>query len=368
MYSVEAYQKECYAKRIGKVYGEMEVIDVEYDKEERHQVWTLQCVICGYIRVVNNPKNYYNGFSCKQCRKNRGEQKRLLMSKPSVFEERATHVGETYGSWEILDIEKGKGYLTRCTICGKEKWRGYAEVLNHTYGECSCNGSDRKYYTEEWSGKKIGHLTILKYQGKPNRGFVCKCDCGNTVVRKPTYLLDNAKAYCGTRCRYYQEEVTPLNGESSNRIYRILRGMKDRCNNPKNQGYYLYGGRGIKVCDEWQDYFTFKEWALTHGYRDDLSIERIDNDKGYEPSNCTWIPREDQWKNTHPAYTFKERDAEKLREKRLVEIDGERHLKKEWCDIYGITEPAVRYRMKHYGMSFEEALKMPKARGGKWTM
>ena len=116
MYSVEAYQKECYAKRIGKVYGEMEVIDVEYDKEERHQVWTLQCVTCGYIRVVNNPKNYYNGFSCKQCRKNRGEQKRLLMSKPSVFEERATHVGETYGSWEILDIEKGKGYLTRCTI------------------------------------------------------------------------------------------------------------------------------------------------------------------------------------------------------------------------------------------------------------
>lgn len=76
------------------------------------------------------------------------------------------------------------------------------------------------------------------------------------------------------------------------KLYHIYHGMKQRCYNPKNPKYLLYGGKGVKLCKEWDnDYLTFKHWAFTHGYTEGchLSIDRIDSDGDYEPSNCQWI-------------------------------------------------------------------------------
>jgi hypothetical protein len=83
------------------------------------------------------------------------------------------------------------------------------------------------------------------------------------------------------------------------RIRRIWQSMKARCEKPGNMSYRRYGGRGIRVCTEWQDFATFRDWAFAHGYTDDLTLERIDNDGGYTPENCKWIPLRQQWENTH---------------------------------------------------------------------
>lgn len=84
---------------------------------------------------------------------------------------------------------------------------------------------------------------------------------------------------------------------SGTRLHRIWKNMRTRCNNPNRKGYKNYGGRGIKVCDEWNDFVEFHEWAISNGYKDGLTIERKDVNKGYSPDNCTWITAVDQAKN-----------------------------------------------------------------------
>jgi len=107
--------------------------------------------------------------------------------------------------------------------------------------------------------------------------------------------------------------------------------MRQRCNNPNNQAYKNYGGRGITVCQEWENSFqAFEDWAYSHGYREYLTIDRIDNDKGYFPENCRWATAAEQVQNRRqPKY------APGM--KPQYEIDGVWHSAAEWADIAGIT-------------------------------
>lgn len=89
-------------------------------------------------------------------------------------------------------------------------------------------------------------------------------------------------------------------GMTNTRLYRIWAGIRARCFNENDSGYAYYGGRGIKVCEEWDSFETFRDWALANGYRDPLELDRRDNNKNYEPSNCRWATREQQMRNTGP--------------------------------------------------------------------
>lgn len=137
-------------------------------------------------------------------------------------------------------------------------------------------------------GQRFGKLTVIERaedyispKGRHWKKWKCRCDCGNTIVARENHLKEGDTKTC-RRCK------------NGNRLYGVWAGMKYRCENPNAPKYPIYGGRGIKVCDEWQDYAKFREWACENGYNPDApygkcTIDRIDVDKGYEPTNCRWV-------------------------------------------------------------------------------
>lgn len=140
-------------------------------------------------------------------------------------------------------------------------------------------------------------------------------------------------------------------GKSKTRLYSIWRDMKNRCKGLKKRDKENYFDRGITVCDRWEDDFqAFYWWAIFHGYRDDLTIDRIDNDKGYSPDNCRWVTRAEQNNNT--------------RRNHYITYNGETHTVKEWANILGIKPSTLRSRLNTYKWSVEEAFNTRILRGG----
>ena len=151
---------------------------------------------------------------------------------------------------------------------------------------------------ENLIGQKFGRLTVIQKAEKGRERYVCQCECGNTIMlvrcRLPKYKS----------CGCYEKENLKIisksstHGMTNTRLYGIWCGMKDRCYNSNIENYYCYGGRGITVCDEWRHSFeTFFEWAMNNGYKDDLSIDRINVNGNYEPSNCHWVTMIEQKRN-----------------------------------------------------------------------
>ena len=148
-------------------------------------------------------------------------------------------------------------------------------------------------------GRRFGRLIVIKETEHRCRGYIvwyCKCDCGNTTWMNSRSLMSGNTKSCGCYRRDQARKKLFRHGESSNSIYHNWLSMKLRCTNPKDKAYRRYGGRGIKICDEWLDYMKFKHWALENGYEPGLTIDRIDNDGNYEPDNCQFITQSENSK------------------------------------------------------------------------
>lgn len=142
--------------------------------------------------------------------------------------------------------------------------------------------------------------------------------------------------------------------------YRILRykwaSMKTRCTNPNCSNYANYGGRGIKICDEWQKFSAFSEWSLNNGFEPGLSLDRIDPNKGYNPENCRYITMEEQQRNRRDNRCF------------IDPFDGEKLCLAAIAKKYNIPEETFRKRIDKYNMSLEKALANPCRETSRWTI
>ena len=189
------------------------------------------------------------------------------------------------------------------------------------------------------TGKRFGQLVAVKFSRKNKYGqslWLCHCDCGKDVE----VLLSNLTTGKTKTCKKF---IKIEHGLSKSRLHRIWSAMKDRCSNPKNMGYKNYTARGISVCDEWKNSFiAFKEWALANGYKDNLTIDRIDNNGNYEPSNCRWATRNQQARNT--SRTLK------------ISFNGKTQCAVDWAKEVGISAETIRDRIQRMKWSVEKTL------------
>lgn len=188
-------------------------------------------------------------------------------------------------------------------------------------------------------GLRFERLTVIKQEGKYKNGarlWLCKCDCGNEKIVAGTHLVGGKIRSCGcllketTIARNKVEKVK--HGKRGTRLYIAWRNIKDRCLNPNEKAYPRYGGRGITICPEWMEFEPFYEWAITHGYADNLTIDRIDNDGNYEPGNCRWTTRKEQ--------------ANNRRSNVKITFDGKTKTLAEWADYLQIPYSRIEHRYK----------------------
>lgn len=167
----------------------------------------------------------------------------------------------------------------------------------------------------ELRGCTFGRLTVLRQAGpKPDgaRWWECQCSCGTLKEARGADLNRGLVQSCGC-LRHELPLKRRTHGEAAkrnpSRLYRIWQAMRDRTTNPRASNYIYYGARGISVCRDWQDFAAFRDWAMAHGYADNLSIDRVNNDGNYEPDNCRWATQKQQVNNSRPKGTVKRKEV-----------------------------------------------------------
>lgn len=198
------------------------------------------------------------------------------------------------------------------------------------------------------TGQRFGRLTVIERTGTATDGqktYLCKCDCGNEKVITSGNLRSGHTTSCGcasSKITSQRNRDNAVHGGCGTRLYGIWIDMRSRCNYEKSINWHLYGGRGIKVCEEWQnDFSVFREWALENGYADGLQLDRIDNDGNYEPSNCKWSTRSEQGNNRRTC--------------KYITIGNETKTISEWCDITGVDRMTAYSRIRR-GWNAERAV------------
>ena len=188
---------------------------------------------------------------------------------------------------------------------------------------------------------KYGKLTILDtaFYKNGNRYVNCICDCGN----KKAILFNNIKRGLVKSCGCI---VKTRNGKSKTKLFVSYKHMIDRCYRVNDISYKNYGGRGIIVCDDWKnDFMSFYNWAIENGYKDGLTIDRINTNGNYEPTNCRWVSMQIQQNNRS--------------NNRILEYKGQRKTITQWAKFCGLSYRNLHYRLKN-GYSVEQAIEKPK--------
>ena len=183
----------------------------------------------------------------------------------------------------------------------------------------------------ELLGQRFGMLTVVgdASEGQRYQMARCLCDCGRVTVIRKSRLYERAgkQIACGCLRGRHTKHM-----ECHTKLYRVWDSMVRRCHSTGHRAYVNYGARGIKVCKEWRDYRAFRDWARGSGYQEGLTIDRINNDWGYEPDNCRWATRKQQQNNRRCCV--------------YIEHGGQRLTLTEWGEVLGIPRHNVQKHLE----------------------
>lgn len=263
--------------------------------------------------------------------------------------------GQTFGLWTAIRYEGDSKWLCRC-ICGVERSVKGATLVNGSSSCCGCvtrknAGLNRRM---EIVGQRFNRLLCIEMIGLDKHGHSLarfKCDCGNETILNASGVKGGRIKSCG--CLVHEPHGNypqTQHGLCNSTLYRRWSGARNRCNNPTNKAYPNYGGRGIKMCEEWDSNFlAFYDWALSNGYSKDLSLDRIDNDGPYSPENCRWADVKTQGNNRRTNV--------------YISFDGKTQTLHEWADEYDLDYQTLHRRISK-GWDFMEALTTPMKKRG----
>ena len=197
---------------------------------------------------------------------------------------------------------------------------------------------------KELAGQKFAMLTVIERTKKINNGkayWLCRCDCGRTTIVSGSNLRSGAVKSCGC-LKLGQKNTHHL---SHTRLFSIWWAMKERCK-PQHHAHKYYSDKNIAVCDDWEhDFVKFYDWAISNGYQDNLTIDRIDSTKGYCPENCRFVDRKVQSNNRSTC--------------RTIEYNGKKQNLMQWCEELNLNYKLIHSRMHRNHWSFERAISEP---------
>lgn len=336
------------ANLIGQKFNRLTVIDKAEPRIRPNgakiRYWKCQCE-CGAIKEVDT-QSLKNGTT-KSCGCWSKEQSRKDLT------------GQRFGRLTVIRCvgvgnrkngQKHCEWLCKCD-CGNEVIVQTSYLTMRETKSCGCLQSDKAKH--HYEGQRFGTLKVIKEDGRNEHGCViwlCKCDCGKYFRTTSTYLRRGFSTSCGCMTAKKMSESSKTHGMGDSRLYGVWVNMKSRCYNKNNKRYCSYGGRDIKVCQEWRDSFEeFYKWAVLKGYDPnapygECTLDRIDVNGDYTPQNCRWITNKEQQNNR--------------RNNRYLEYNGEIKTMMEWAEQVGIKYATLRYRLKR-GWSVERALETP---------
>lgn len=257
--------------------------------------------------------------------------------------------GKVFGNLTVIGInkiERGRAYWTCTCACGRTKaLRG--ELLRNG-STLSCGVGPCRTTCPDMMGKRFGILTVIAYAGARRQGnasaatWTCLCDCGTTIVRSGGSLRrEGPNTSCGCK---NDKRWNVTHGMCGTTLHRRWKAMVQRCHNPMNPGYSYYGARGIRVCKRWRTSFAAFHEDMGTPPTIRHTLDRIDNDGNYEPSNCRWALRGEQMRNT--------------RRTRLLSFNGTTQCLSDWALMLGVRRELLKCRLER-GWSIERTLTTP---------
>lgn len=317
---------------IGKRYGKLLILKRLENNKRGNTIWLCKCD-CGKETEVEGyllTSGHTQSCGCLSGYNFRGKTSMR-------FNNLQNNIYDDYKVVSLKEIKNGVSiWMCKCTKCGKEKQIRAGNINSHKGTTCDC--TKKEMFVKSKIGQRFGRLEIksfLEERGKSNYIFKCRCDCGKEVDVPYKYLKDGHKKSCG--CLSIEAKKIPkrtTHGDTNKRIYKEYRSMINRCSQ-KYHDSKNYHDRGISICDEWIGdcgYNNFKDWSIKNGYQDDLSLDRIDVNGNYSPSNCRWITMKKQQNNR--------------RNNIYIEYENEVMTLKEWSEKLNLNYGMLKQRYR----------------------